>query len=353
MSLVEQEMAGLFYIDGLLIQDLGIAYLANKITPNIPLHASTQMTVSNLAGVQFLESLNFKRVVLSRELSLDEIEYIANNCRAEIEIFVHGALCVSESGLCMFSSYLGGKSANRGMCTQACRRYYEADCQGGKRGGYFFSPYDLQLIDVIPNLINAGVSSFKIEGRMKSAEYVAQVVKAYRYVIDHNEDENIKKVIEEGKKMLLHDFSREKTHYHIFSPSLEKVLQPDQAGGTGVFLGKILDVFGDNTAQVPSSFIHLSSKHGLNVGDSIRIHEKNDKKRESFKITEVKNKGEKQFVKIAGVAKTGDFVYLIQEKNIKRYPHLLPNSLDRYRLRPRDEKLPDLFLDCEKCIFVL
>lgn len=333
--------------DALIVQDLGVMKMLNMYFPHLKIHASTQMNIASSKGANMVSRYGVSRVVLARELSLKEIEQIHFSTNCELEVFVHGALCVSESGLCMFSSYLGGKSANRGMCTQACRRYYEADCQGGKKSGYFFSPYDLQLIDVIPNLINAGVSSFKIEGRMKSAEYVAQVVKAYRYVIDHNEDENIKKVIEEGKKMLLHDFSREKTHYHIFSPSLENVLQPDQAGGTGVFLGKILDVFGDNTAQVPSSFIHLSSKHGLNVGDSIRIHEKNDKKRESFKITEVKNKGEKQFVKIAGVAKTGDFVYLIQEKNIKRYPHLLPNSLDRYRLRPRDEKLPDLFLDCE------
>ncbi len=333
--------------DALIVQDLGVMKMINEYFPHLKIHASTQMNIASSKGANIASRSGVSRVVLARELSLQEIEQIHFNTNCELEVFVHGALCVSESGLCMFSSYLGGKSANRGMCTQACRRYYEADCQGGKKGGYFFSPYDLQLIDVVPNLIKAGVASFKIEGRMKSAEYVAQVVRAYRYVIDNQESENIEEVIEQGKKMLLHDFSREKTHYHIFSPSLEKVLQPDQAGGTGVFLGKILEVFVDNTAEVPSSFIHLSSKYSLNVGDSIRIHEKNDKKRESFKITEVKNRGEKQFLKIASLAKAGDFVYLIQEKNTKRYPHLLPNNLDRYRLRPRDEKLPALVLDCE------
>ena len=333
--------------DALIVQDLGVMKMLNMYFPSIKIHASTQMNIASSKGANIVSRSGVSRVVLARELSLKEIEEIHFNTNCELEVFVHGALCVSESGLCMFSSYLGGKSANRGMCTQACRRYYEADCQGGKRGGYFFSPYDLQLIDVVPNLIKAGVSSFKIEGRMKSAEYVAQVVKAYRYVIDHAEDENIEEVVEEGKNILLHDFSREKTHYHIFSPSLEKVLQPDQAGGTGIFLGKILEASVDMSSEVSTSFINVSSKYNLNVGDSIRIHEKNDKKRESFKIIEVKNRGKKQFVKIAGVAKIGDFVYLIQEKNTKRYPHLLPNNLDMYRLKPRDEKLPALVLESE------
>ena len=333
--------------DALIVQDLGVMKMLKMYFPHLKIHASTQMNIASGKGANIASRSGISRVVLARELSLKEITEIHFNTNCELEVFVHGALCVSESGLCMFSSYLGGKSANRGMCTQACRRYYEADCQGGKRYGYFFSPYDLQLIDVVPDLIKAGVSSFKIEGRMKSAEYVAQVVKAYRYVIDRAEDENIEDVIAKGKKMLLHDFSREKTHYHIFSPSLEKVLQPDQAGGTGIFLGKILEVIANSTTDSPNSFIHFSSKHSLNVGDSIRIHEKNDKKRESFKIIEIKNKDDKQFVKIAGIAKTGDFVYLIQEKNTKRYPHLLPNNLDKYKLKPRDEKLPALTLDSE------
>lgn len=333
--------------DALIVQDLGVVKMLRMYFPNLKIHASTQMNIASSKGANIVSRSGVSRVVLARELSLKEIAEIHFNTNCELEVFVHGALCISESGLCMFSSYLGGKSANRGMCTQACRRYYEADFQGRKRAGYFFSPYDLQLIDVIPDLIKAGVSSFKIEGRMKSAEYVAQVVKAYRYVIDHAEDENIEEVLAEGKKMLLHDFSREKTYYHIFSSSLEEVLQPDQAGGTGISLGKILEVVVDSTSDSPNSFIHFSSKHSLNVGDSIRIHERNDKKRESFKIIEVKNRKEKQFVKIAGVAKIGDFVYLIQERCSKHYPYLLPNNLDRYRLKPRGEKLPPLVLDSE------
>ena len=179
------------YIDGLLIQDLGIAYLANKITPNIPLHASTQMTVSNLAGVQFLESLNFKRVVLSRELSLDEIEYIANNCRAEIEIFVHGALCVSYSGQCLMSSFIGGRSGNRGACAQPCRMPYHLTDDMGRpikkeSGRYIISLKDMSGIQDIERIKKSKVVSLKIEGRMKSPEYVYDVVSSYRKALDQD-----------------------------------------------------------------------------------------------------------------------------------------------------------------------
>lgn len=179
------------YIDGLLIQDLGIAYLANKITPNIPLHASTQMTVSNLAGVQFLESLNFKRVVLSRELSLDEIEYIANNCRAEIEIFVHGALCVSYSGQCLMSSFIGGRSGNRGACAQPCRMPYHLTDDMGRpikkeSGRYIISLKDMSGIQDIETIKKSKVVSLKIEGRMKSPEYVYDVVSSYRKALDQD-----------------------------------------------------------------------------------------------------------------------------------------------------------------------
>ena len=137
------------------------------------LHASTQMNASSAAAVNLLSKEGIKRVVLARELHGEEIRSIRQNTASELEVFVHGALCVSESGLCLFSSYLGGKSANRGMCTQACRRYYEAEYAGNiKKHGYYFSPHDLQLIDRIPDLVTAGVDSFKIEGRMKSTEYV-------------------------------------------------------------------------------------------------------------------------------------------------------------------------------------
>lgn len=183
-------------IDGLLVQDLGIARLAREIVPHLPLHASTQMTVSNLAGVKFLESLNFRRVVLSRELSLEEIEYIANNCDVEIEIFVHGALCVCYSGQCLMSSFIGGRSGNRGACAQPCRMPYDLTNASGTpfpsdKGKYLISLKDMSGLEDIERLAHSRVASLKIEGRMKSPEYVYDVISSYRTALD---------MVEEGKK---------------------------------------------------------------------------------------------------------------------------------------------------------
>ena len=168
--------------DGIIVQDLGLIQMAHKHFPKLKLHASTQLNIASAKAANAMSRWGVSRTVLARELSLEEIRAVHANTSCELEVFVHGALCVSESGLCLFSSYLGGKSANRGMCTQACRRLYCAHTPEGDKEGYFFSPADLQLIAYIPDLIQAGVTSFKIEGRMKSAEYVGTVVSAYRYV---------------------------------------------------------------------------------------------------------------------------------------------------------------------------
>ncbi len=167
-------------VDGLIIQDLGLYQLAHRYFPEIPLHASTQMVIHNLAGVRILEKLGFERVVLARELSLAEIAYISKNSSLEIEHFIHGALCYSMSGHCLFSSYIDGRSGNRGRCIQPCRRRYHHEGESG----FYFSTSDFSAIELIPDLANAGVMSLKIEGRMKSPEYVAAVVTAYRTVID-------------------------------------------------------------------------------------------------------------------------------------------------------------------------
>jgi len=121
--------------DALIVQDLGVVQMLNMYFPKMKIHASTQMNVASSKGANIASKSGISRVVLARELSLDEISEIHYNTNCELEVFVHGSLCISESGLCMFSSYLGGKSANRGMCTQACRRYFTAECKGGKRRG--------------------------------------------------------------------------------------------------------------------------------------------------------------------------------------------------------------------------
>ena len=138
--------------DGLIVQDFGVVRMCQEFFPDLELHGSTQMNVESAAGVNLLSKAGLKRVVVARELGLEEVKKIKASTNAEIEMFVHGALCVSESGLCLFSSYLGGKSANRGMCTQACRRFYTADTSNGEKQGFYFSPCDMQLIEKIPDL---------------------------------------------------------------------------------------------------------------------------------------------------------------------------------------------------------
>ena len=171
--------------DAVLVQDFGVAKLVHEIVPELPLHASTQMAAHNRAAVEFLAREGFARAVLAREMSLEEIRECAD-LGIETEVFVHGALCVACSGQCLFSSLVGGRSGNRGCCAQPCRLKYRMD----GREGYLLSTRDLCAIDQLDALAEAGVSSFKIEGRLKRPEYVCEVVRAYRNAIDHAETVN-------------------------------------------------------------------------------------------------------------------------------------------------------------------
>lgn len=167
-------------VDAIIIQDIGMASLIRKYFPDLPLHASTQMTAASLDAVRFLEKAGFSRIVLSRELSRQEIEYISKHSKAEIEVFVHGAICMCYSGQCLMSSIIGGRSGNRGMCAQPCRLPYElTDGKNTINRGYLLSPKDMALLDELNSLKKAGVSSLKIEGRLKRPEYVAAVTHVY------------------------------------------------------------------------------------------------------------------------------------------------------------------------------
>jgi len=177
-------------VDALIIQDLGLAKLAREVAPNVELHGSTQMTITSPEGLAFIESLfPMERAVLARELSVREIERFQNtSTKTPLEVFVHGALCVAYSGQCLTSESLGQRSANRGECAQACRMPYEIVVDGETRElgevRYLLSPQDLAAVDLIPDLVKAGVKSFKIEGRLKSPEYVTAVTRVYRKALD-------------------------------------------------------------------------------------------------------------------------------------------------------------------------
>jgi putative protease len=321
--------------DALIVQDFGVAAMVKSEFPSLRLHASTQMNIASGRGANALSKHNFSRVVLARELSLEELKGIKNETNLELEVFVHGALCISVSGVCLFSSYLGGKSANRGMCTQACRRIYRRTAHGSmldKEGesGYYFSPNDLQLLERLPDLSEAGINALKIEGRMKSASYVGAVVSAYRLVVDavaNGGEEEIRRSIEQGQEILRNDFARPKTRY-FFDGKTSAVgldwLNPAQDGGTGISLGTILKVKGSGGERralvCPPQGMSLSAK------DSVRIHRRDDSDRVTHKIAFVKPDGSHYWIS-APEGSLGDSVYLIQTKEMrKRYAPVIADN---------------------------
>lgn len=200
-------------VDGIIVQDLGVAKIARERVPNLPLHGSTQMAVADIGGVRFLEQLGFTQVVLARELPISEIRAICAQAKADIEVFIHGASCMSYSGQCLMSSFIGGRSGNRGACAQPCRLPYqllEGDTPVQKKESYLLSLRDLNASQQIDALLEAGVSSFKIEGRMKGQGYVRSVVSAYRSLIDsHDKSPKYRTdALHEAQRLLTESFNR-------------------------------------------------------------------------------------------------------------------------------------------------
>ena len=328
--------------DALIVQDFGLIKMIESEFPRLKIHASTQMNIAGARGANALSKHGVSRIVLARELSLEELRLIRTETNAELEVFVHGALCISASGLCLFSSYLGGKSANRGMCTQACRRLYS---QGAEKG-YYFSPADLQLLEHLPALAAAGINALKIEGRMKSADYVGNVVSAYRMVLDavmSGSEEGILDSINKGQRILLGDFARSKTTFNFKAEkkSLDW-LNPNQDGGTGIFLGTIskTQIRGD----LKCAFVHNNSGLRLAEGDSIRLHRYDDSKRLSHKLKYAEatdKKGGAFWLSIPEGFGKDDRVYLIQTKALsKRYRPVISGDVSAFKRAPGFEKAP-------------
>lgn len=196
-------------VDAVIVQDIGIFNLIKNNFEKLAIHASTQMTIHNIEGVQFLEKLGFNRVVLSRELSLDEIEHITKNTNIEIEAFVHGAICVSYSGRCLMSSLIGERSGNRGRCAQPCRMEYKL-IKDNKTfaNNYLLSPKDTSALPIIDKLVHSGIHTFKIEGRMKNPEYVASVTSTYRKYIDQVKKNTFDSIEDNDLKELTQIFNR-------------------------------------------------------------------------------------------------------------------------------------------------
>ncbi len=261
-------------IDAVILQDLAVWQLAREFFPSLELHASTQLTIHNAAGVKMLEKMGFERAVLARELSLAEIAVIHQQTNLDLEHFIHGAHCFSLSGQCSFSSWLGGMSGNPGRCAQPCRRRYHYK---GK-DGYFFSPNDLSAIDLLPEMTAAGIMSFKIEGRMKSAEYVANVVSAYRQVLDALPADQ-PEAITAAKQLLKTSFGRAPTRGFLPGPQPTDMVNPATRGATGIPLGQV-----ERTDQRSMAF---TSREPLCKGDRLRVQPASDRPGTGFTMREL------------------------------------------------------------------
>ena len=245
--------------DALIVQDVGLAAELRRVAPQIPLHVSTQMNIHNAAGIELAARLGASRVTLARELSVAEVRELADVAAAfgmEVEAFGHGALCVCYSGQCLMSSMIGGRSANRGLCAQACRLPYElhrADREGvlPAPGEHLLSPRDLCTVDMLADLQAAGVASLKVEGRMKSADYVHEVVSVYREVLDGGMG-----ATDEHRARLSEAFSRGFTTAYLTGDRGNDIMSYGRPNNRGVFVGRVARVDGDTAEVVPEVDLH-------------------------------------------------------------------------------------------------
>lgn len=255
-------------VDALIVQDLGLMSLLKRRLPNLEIHASTQVHNVSESGLRILEDLNVKRVVFARELSLATIDSYKTSM--EKEIFIHGALCVSYSGECLFSSVLLGRSGNRGECAQVCRLPYkllENDEFIKTDSKYLLSTKELKTVSKFKEIMDSSVKSLKIEGRMKSPEYVACVTRLYRNLIDYyyGKDDLRISEYEEDLKVI---FNRQYTYGYLFNATNDEIINIHTSNHVGVHLGKVF--------KVTSKYIYIKLDFQLNQGDGIRINETND-----------------------------------------------------------------------------
>ncbi|WP_310830429.1 DUF3656 domain-containing U32 family peptidase [Paenibacillus pedocola] len=295
-------------VDAVIVQDLGLVKMIREISPDFPIHGSTQMTITSPEAVEFTKPWGMERVVLGRENNLKQIRTIGDQARLPMEVFVHGALCVSYSGQCLTSEMWGGRSANRGECAQACRLPYDLMVDGEVKPmgdvTYLLSPKDLAAIDLMPELIEAGVTSFKIEGRLKSPEYVANVVSKYRKAIDRYFDGNWSPTSKEDIRELQQSFSRGFTHGFLEGTNNKKLVDGTFPKSRGVYMGTVEQILRDGVV----CRIHAPLKRGdgivFDAGDPT-------KKEEGGRVYDLRRKG----VKLEGEAGEGWIIDIVPGRN--------------------------------------
>jgi len=264
--------------DAVITQDIGVVRLMNNHFPEIPVHASTQMAIHNSAGVAIAEKMGIERVILERQVTMDELYEINKNSHIELEVFIHGALCCSLSGVCLFSSWMGGHSGNRGKCKQPCRRrYYSKD-----GNGFFFSTQDLYMLEDIPKLKEAGVASLKIEGRLRKSDYVAATVKAYRMILDAD-THDIKNRLSEAKALLSEAYGRKWSTGFYDENKYDQVIEPERLGVSGKQVGHVLNA--------KSTGFEMLASQPVKLGDKIRIQPKSGMEGPAVTVTKITKDG--------------------------------------------------------------
>jgi len=259
-------------VDAVLVQDLGVAALLHRLAPTLAIHGSTQLTLTEARGIEFVRALGVSRVVLARELSLAEIKRITASTTLPVEVFVHGALCVAYSGQCLTSESIGGRSANRGQCAQACRLPYELVVDGQPRDlgdkAYLLSPSDLAAYDLIGELTAAGVASFKIEGRLKSAHYVAATCQTYRAALDAAAHHQPFAIAPQQKMDLEQSFSRGFTQGFLGGANHQELVAGRFSKSRGLRVGTVVRV-------TPTKVVvHLDGpRDTLKAGDGVVFDE--------------------------------------------------------------------------------
>ncbi|UHA71644.1 U32 family peptidase [Paenibacillus sp. 481] len=301
-------------VDAVIVQDLGLVKLIRQISPDFPIHGSTQMTITSPEAVEFTKPFDMERVVLGRENNLKQIKKIGELAKLPMEVFVHGALCVSYSGQCLTSEMWGGRSANRGECAQACRLPYDmmVDGEHFPMGDvtYLLSPKDLAAIELVPDLIEAGVTSFKIEGRLKSPEYVANVVSKYRKAIDDHFDGTWTGPTKEDVRELQQSFSRGFTHGFLSGTNNKMLVDGTFPKSRGVYLGTVQQVLRDGVVCKIEAPLKRGDGIGFDAGDPTQ-------KEEGGRIYDLRRKG----VKLEGEAEEGWIVDIVpgrQDVDLRR-----------------------------------
>ncbi len=286
--------------DAVIVQDLGVLKILRDFFPSLNVHASTQMGFHNSAGLKVAAELGVKRVILERQVTLDELKTMLRTSPVELEIFIHGALCCSLSGQCLFSSYLGGHSGNRGKCKQPCRRRYF-----NKSGnGFFFSPHDLATPELMGELRRMGIASFKIEGRLRQPDYVFNAVSAYRKLIDAPEIN--REVLGESRNLLSATYGRRWSEGFFSEKSMSELINFDAIGAAGLFCGRI--------ERLDERGFFFSPVKRLHLGDRLRIQPESGEEGTSFTLTRMLVNG-----KISKVARPGDKVFISCDKELP--PH--------------------------------